>query len=378
MEKIKILIVIGQLDIGGTELHILNIFKRFDKHRFDVYVYPIKKGGVLENNFRNENICVIGKRFPKIGKLNIIFVIIELLILSVRIKPNIHHFFLPEAYIIGAFCSFFTRKTKRIMSRRSLNFYQKKYPLINALEKWLHKKMDVILGNSRAVCEQLMDEAVPDDKLQLLYNCVDIKKFDSDHHAYGSVIKERFGNPDIILLCVANLIPYKGHEDLLQGLALIKNKINKKWCLLLVGRDDGHGKYLKSLTKKLKLEKNVWFLNEVYDIPALIKNSDMGLLCSHEEGFSNSILEYMAGGLPTVVTDAGGNSEAVVDGVTGRIVPIAEPNELGQAILELVNNPIRRRQMGLASRERVEQFFSFQACVAAYEQLYSKLLSDKL
>src|SRR3546814_21107429 len=87
----------------------------------------------------------------------------------------------------------------------------------------------------------------------------------------------------------------------------------------------------------------------------------IGILCSRQEGFANSILEGMAAGLPMIVTDAGGNAEAVVDGETGRVVPPHEPKILGEAILDLVNSPETRRRMGAVGKRRISETFSLQA-----------------
>ena len=114
------------------------------------------------------------------------------------------------------------------------------------------------------------------------------------------------------------------------------------------------------------------------DIPDLLSASDIGLLCSHEEGFSNAILEGMAAGLPMVVTDVGGNSEAVVNGKTGVVVPARQPAALGQAILELAKDSKRRKEFGGAGRARVEAEFSLEKSVEGYEEVYGSLLEGKI
>lgn len=79
------------------------------------------------------------------------FAAIHLTYTMARVRPQITHFFLPAAYIIGAIAALLTRMKVRVMSRRSLNNYQRAYPFVQSLEMKLHSGMNAILGNSRAV-----------------------------------------------------------------------------------------------------------------------------------------------------------------------------------------------------------------------------------
>jgi glycosyltransferase involved in cell wall biosynthesis len=178
-----------------------------------------------------------------------------------------------------------------------------------------------------------------------------------------------------VLALIANLIPYKGHADLLHALALVKQRLPRDWTMLCVGRDDGIGGALAALARDLGLARHLRWLGPRDDVPALLAASDIGLLCSHQEGFANSILEGMAARLPMVVTDVGGNGEAVCDGETGLVVPPRDPARLAEAIVALARDPARRRAMGAAGRRRVAAEFSIEACVSAYERLYEGLIA---
>ncbi|UGA39378.1 glycosyltransferase [Chromobacterium haemolyticum] len=83
------------------------------------------------------------------------------------------------------------------------------------------------------------------------------------------------------------------------------------------------------------------------------------MLCSHEEGFSNSILEGMLAGLPMIVTNVGGNAEAVINEVCGLVVASKQPHLLAEAILKLANDPVLRGEMASKGRERARQEFFF-------------------
>jgi glycosyltransferase involved in cell wall biosynthesis len=103
----------------------------------------------------------------------------------------------------------------------------------------------------------------------------------------------------------------------------------------------------------------------------------VGFLSSHQEGFSNTILEAMAAGLPMVVTNVGGNAEAVIDGETGLVVPAHDPPAFAEAIVLIARDPLLRQRYGAAGRKRVESLFLLDACAARYEALYRGLRQGK-
>ncbi len=308
--------------------------------------------------------------------LRMVLVALHLIYTMLRMRPPIVHFFLPAAYVIGAIAAWFTRIDTRVMSRRSLNYYQRAYPAVQWIEKRLHRTMDAVLGNSVAVVCQLRDEdGVADDRLGLIYNGIEVPQ--SSH--YRAAIRSSLMVDDgaLVFVIVANLIPYKGHLDLIEAFNLANERIGQPWHLLIAGRDDGIGSELQAAARQRSIDNKVSFLGSRSDVVNLMSASDVGLLSSHQEGFSNTILEAMAAGLPMIVTNVGGNAEAVVDGETGLVVPAHDPRALAEAIVLLASDPILRERYGAAGRKRVELMFSLDACVARYEALYRGLLQGK-
>ena len=119
------------------------------------------------------------------------------------------------------------------------------------------------------------------------------------------------------------------------------------------------------------------WLGERSNPQELLPAADLGVLPSHQEGFSNSLIEKMAQGLPVVATRVGGNSDAIVDGESGWLVPVAEPAVLGDAVAALYEDPDLRARMGIAARKRVEGFFTLEACVRRYLNLYIGIAADR-
>jgi glycosyltransferase involved in cell wall biosynthesis len=369
-----VLVVIGKLDLGGTENHLLKVLPRLAERGVKVRILAMRGGGALDGAMREAGVPVI--RMPRVAPtIGFVLSAFRLLWLYLRERPDLVHFFLPQAYVIGGLCALLVGQRPRAMSRRSLNFYQSRNRLTRPLERWLHRRMDAVLGNSKAVVAQLREEGVPEDRLGLIYNGVDTTTYASSESK--AELRRRLGLPesDLVIVHVANLIRYKGHADLIAALASVEDRMPAPWRLLLVGRDDGIGGELHARVKVLGLGEHVGWLGERRDIPAILGAADIGVLPSHEEGFSNSILECMAAGLPMVVTDVGGNPEAVRHGVTGLVVPPADSRALGQAILTLSQDPRLRAAMGERAREIVRAELSLDETVERYWRLYRQLLA---
>lgn len=239
------------------------------------------------------------------------------------------------------------------------------------LERFLHPRMDTLLGNSLAVVNELHAEACGRAPVRLIYNGIEDSR---TPHGIRERKRIELGLEDgvLVIVVVANLIPYKGHEDLLNALALVKESLPANWRLLCVGRDDGIGASLRELARVLGIETNVMFLGSLLCVEECLAAADIAVSASHEEGFSNAVLEAMRAGLPMIVTDVGGNPEAVVDCVTGYVVPSHNPEALGSSILKMALSP-RRVEMGARGRARVIEKFSMEACIDAYEMLYFDL-----
>jgi len=385
--KGKLLYVIGSLELGGAEKHLTHIAIGLKKRGWAPGFFVLDTNSPLALLLKDNHIPIHTKILPRwVEKIpnkrlrnGIRFVLATPVLLTClwRLKPQIVHFFLPVGYILGGITSLFAPVKIRIMSRRSLNCYQASQKLCAALEKRLHKTMTAICANSLRVKENLEAEGVPASQIRLLYNGINTQPFQGPFDRQGARQQVGLTQETVVFVIVANLFPYKGHEDLLRALALIRQSLPSPWALLCVGRDRGAGRHLQHLCKELDLSQNVTFLGEQSDGAFFLRMADIGVLCSHQEGFSNAVLEGMAASLPMVVTDVGGNGEAVINGETGLVVPPHTPSALSQALLDLALNPAKRLEMGRKGAERVDRLFRLETCLDAYEALYTGFLEKR-
>ena len=379
--KSKLLIIIGSLDLGGAENHLLTILPQLSD-QFEVTIFTTSFAGNYSQEFIRAGIPVVFSRKSITGPRHLLAKISRLVgnfIRTIRFinkfDPDIIHFFLPGSYLLGGYASILLRCNCLVMSRRSQNDYQQKHhQVLTWLEYKLHRKMDYVLANSKKVAQQLSDEGVTEQQLKLIYNGVDLERYQQQPHIE---LRSQLGlnTHTLVLTIVANLFFYKGHRELIQALAIIKSQLPQDWALLCVGRDAGELEPLQQLAAELDIKGHIYFLGQRQDIPQLMSISDIGLLVSHEEGFSNAILEFMASGKPMVVTNVGGNAEAIIHNKCGLVVARKDIHAISGALLQLAIHPALREQYGQAARKRVEEHFSLDRCITNYRTLYNHLLA---
>ncbi len=380
----EILFVISALQVGGAELHLVEVARALARLGWRVSVYAFVEGGPLQKELRQGGVTVLlppvepsERSWSRVRRLlRLMRACAHLLTVMRKRRPAIVHFFLPSAYLIGAPLAFLARIPIRVMSRLSLNVYQQDDWRYRNAEPRLHRTMTAILGNSQSIIRELRDkEGVPAKRLGLIYSGIDVSRFAQAPARSKMRADLGLGPATLAAVVVANLIPYKGHLDLFRALALADLQLPAQWRLFVVGRDDGIGPELRREAASLGLGGKIVFLGLRSDIPEILAACDIGILASHQEGLSIAVFEGMAAGLPMVVTDVGGNREAVLDGQTGILVPAHEPARLAAAIVRLANDEPLRTSLGAAARRRMAEHFTLEQSVKSYDALYRVLLA---
>ena len=363
----KIFIIIGSLDIGGTEKQLLLKLKTLKK-KFNFTVIVFQKKGQLFNEFQRNGINVLDlsnkKKLSFIKLLKIFYDLFEVLRIN---KPQIVNLYLPHSYLIAGFLAYFFKNIIFIMSRRSLNFYQKNFFFIRYIEKnILHKKMKFILANSCSIKRQLInDENVAKEKVKVIYNSVKIRKI------------KKVNSKFVRILCIANLIKYKNHELIIKSCKELKSL--KNFQIDCVG--SGNKKYeneLIKLSRECDVESKINFWGSMKNFEKISALADIGILSSNEEGFSNSILEYMSLKLPVVVTNVGGNSEIVKHGFNGYLVEKGNHLKFAEYLKKLILDKNLRKKFGKKGYETVKEKFESSRNFKSYEYFYNKILKNRI
>lgn len=362
----RVLVVSERLDIGGTETHLVRVLPLLRQRGLDVSIFVLERGGALEPALVGAGVPVLG---PDAGR-SLLRAGLLLRQSLYRVRPDVVHFFLPRPYLVGSLAATGSPPAIRIMSRRSLSDYQRKHPVLGWVERRLHQATRALLANSTAVADELATECGDRRKVGVIHNGIEIPPAVSPEKQQALRCQLGIPTDAFALAVIANLAVYKGHADLLAALAGIAGKLGQCWRLILIGRDMGAATALRRQALTLGIDANVLWLNVRPNAADLLDAADVAVLPSHQEGFSNSLLEKMARGLAVIATRVGGNLDAIDDGVSGILVPPRDPAALGAAILRLHADRELRARLGAAARRRVEQHFSLAACVTRYLNLY--------
>jgi L-malate glycosyltransferase len=259
-----------------------------------------------------------------------------------------------------------------VSSRRDLayfDWYQGKRRV------WLRRIQNLsgaVLANATPIRDALIaEDGFAPEKLRVIHNGVDIERFhasrDGRDHLFPGV-----GDGKVIVLVGNMHTDVKGHPWLIASAPAVLREFPSTLFVLV-----GDGQQRASFEQQvggLGLEQNFLFLGRRTDVPEILACCDIAVLPSRAEGLPNAVLEYMAAGLPTIVSRVGGNAELVEDGVTGLLVPPADSPALSAALLKLLRDPGLARQMARTGHEFTVQNFSFERLVREVDALYTELL----
>ena len=379
-DKIKISYILPNLERGGTERQVIEIVNRIDKNRFTPQILCLNMDGPLSNELKNgikvEILNFKGLLFRDIP-VNLSPILRFFKFLKYE-SPHIVHTFLYWPSIYGTFAAKLAGIPIIINSRRSLGVWKNGNPHYQWLENIVNLFADAIMVNSLAVkSDVIQNEKLNPAKVRLIYNGCDYQRIEKTKADEDEKRKELgIKSNDVVLGMIANLYPNKGQKYLLYVLPGIL-KWSKDIKVLLVGKGSRICE-LKEIAKSLNIENYVTFAGEREDIFEILKVIDIGILCSvYREGFSNAIVEMMAAGIPVVATNIGGNREIIIDGQTGFLVPAKDSKALADALIWLLNNREKAREMGLKGRERVKDMFSMMRCIKELEELYLELVKKR-
>ncbi len=171
----------------------------------------------------------------------------------------------------------------------------------------------------------------------------------------------------------------KDQATLLKALAVWRQRADAAGtpcsAVVLIAGEGPDRPRLEALGRELGVDDMVRWLGFRTDTPDLMAAADLLVLPTREEGFPNTLLEGMALGLPVVATPVDGIPELVVDGETGTLVPVGDPEALSLALARLAGDADLRRAMGEAGKRRAREVFSQQRVMDEVEALARELVS---
>lgn len=361
--RTRVVLFITELALGGTPRRLQALAERLDRSRFDPHALSILSGGAVADALRSARVPVetLGVR----TKLDLLAAW-RLRAYLRRVRPQILHAFNFHANLLAKVVGrLFARVPVIVVSEASVEAAKARWRV--TLDRLTTPLTDAVYANAEAVRHVLITrERTPGTLVTVVSTGVDVEAFKPDP-------QQSPPSPEPVVVCVGRLDKYKGQEFLLQACA---RERTRPYRLILVG-DGPMRPALEAHAAALGIVDRVCFAGPQEDVRPFLAQADCVALASTEEGMPGSILEAMAMARPVVATAVGGVSEAVIDGVTGYLVPSGDVGALAAAISALLADPAKAKGMGQAARERAEQAFNVQLMIRKTEAMYETLLASR-
>jgi glycosyltransferase involved in cell wall biosynthesis len=236
-------------------------------------------------------------------------------------------------------------------------------------------RADFVVAISRHVERALVCGGVSQEKVRTIYSGL---HFTTPSHsdAGRTAVCRTLGlsDTDVLVGTVANLFPRKGYHVMLRALPAIIEAAPTVHYVLIGTGDDGYTESLKTLAREMGIADHVHFAGFRNPVQPYIAALDLYVHPALMEGFGIAVVEAMAQGKAVVATNTGGLPEVVEQEQTGLLVDPGNPNQLGQAVVDLLKDGSRRERMGKLAALKAREWFDVNKTVQEMESLYRTLL----
>jgi glycosyltransferase involved in cell wall biosynthesis len=362
---LRILFLIRSLNIGGAERQLINLAKNLHLQGKAVSVAVFYGNGALEKELLEIHVPVFN--LQKAGRWDVLPFGIRYVRLISHWKPDVIYGFLSTPNILTALLKLiFKKKIKIVWSVRASNVDLHRYDFLARasylVECWLSKYADLIICNSAAGQDHAVKNGFPQSKTVVIHNGTDTERFKPNHEARTRIRKEwGINEHDKLIAIVARLDPMKDHPSFLLAASLLARERADVYFICIGDGSESYGLELKQQANKLGLKEKLIWAGARSDMPAVFSALDICVSSSSfGEGFSNSIAEAMACGVPCVVTDVG--DSGLIVGDLGEVVPPDSPIDLCSALVVMLTKI--GEDMSVAVRTSLVERFSVDGFVA--------------
>jgi len=278
--------------------------------------------------------------------------------------------------VIGLLLSKVNRKPMVAFAHGWLNWSSSfsKERLYAALEMQAVKYGQKVIVASKFMEHDLRGRGIPKSRIYHIPYGIDIDRFHPNLD--GQAVREalQIAADATLIGTVGRFHPWKGQKYFIDAARIVIQKFPRARFLIVgdaaFGEHARYGDRLKSFAADLGLADQLLFLGSRNDIPQVMNALDIFVLPSLREPFGIVAIEAQACGKPVIATQVGGIPETLRNGETGFLIQPAESRKLAEAIINLLENKTKMRQMGMAGRKRVEKLFSTKRMIEKTEQLY--------
>lgn len=372
---LNVLHAIDALQIGGTEGQCLSLARQLDPARWRSVLLSLNPGGPLLEVAHGAGLEVEVFPFPGFRRPNAMLSLVRLAGLMRRAGIHIVQAYGFYSNLAGLLAGRLAGVPILVASRRDMGVYLGR--LDRLAERIAFRLADRVVVNAEAIRAELAGSGqVRPEKVVVIPTGVDLRRFDPDGAAGP---RPPWAWKGRAVGMVAKFRRQKDQPTFLRAAERIL-AADPKVGFVLAG-DGPSRESVERLARAMGLASSVRFVGAVPPdaMPAFLRHLDVAVLASNgNEGIPNVVLEAMAMGKPVVASDTGGCREAVLDGVTGFLVPPRDPERLAEMTLRLLRDERAAARMGRAGRERVEAEFSLGRMAERFSRLYERLAGEKL
>jgi sugar transferase (PEP-CTERM/EpsH1 system associated) len=370
--ELRILHVINRLDVGGTELSLLKVMSGLGNGLFRHRVCTTRgyDADLANQKQLTDRVLVAGRQRPGFQ-----FPIFRLARIMGAYRPHIVHSrnwgaieAIPAARLAGVPVVIHSEHGYELDMLGGLPYRR----------RLLRHAFYTLCDSLFAVTEDLrrfhgQQAWVPAKRFRVIYNGVDTERFAPRLEKRWDVRKELGLADDVFVVgTVGRMVPIKDHLTLLRAARQLVSR-NVDVHVLLVGSGSEQSRLEKFVHDSVEMSGRVSFLGSRGSVGELLQAMDVFVLPSICEGFSNTLLEAMASGLPTVATRVGGNPEVVDEGHSGWLFSPGDYEELAGQLEELAARRDLRARLGEAARTRAVSRFALGRMLDDYRDLYCEL-----
>ncbi len=375
VERVPVVFVLDTMRVGGSELNAVRTAELMDRKRFDLRVVCFNGDGPLTARYVAMGIPVVTMPMDSLYGRSMVSS-------GWRFSRYLRRERIQIVHAHDMYSNIFTVPWARVA----------RSPVVIASRRWWHslpnaklqlgnrmafQMATAVLANSPQVAKSVVErDGVPRDRVWTVTNFVDDRAFDVLPAEQRAATRVTWGIQEgaVVIGCVARLVPVKDHATLIHAFTQLRHT-TPAVHLVLIG--DGESRSaLEALAVTTGVRDHVTFAGELRGGENHHRAFDISVLCSHSEGFPNSLVEAMAAGVPIVATRVGGIVDAVTDGENGLLVPVQGTGELAAALRRLATDATLRETMGVTGRSRARARYTAREAVKSLEVMYDMLLRE--
>lgn len=364
----KILHIITGLEVGGAETNLSRLLPELQK-KLNNQVCCLGKEGPISEKIESKGVSIKYLYIKSVFDFFNPWVIFRFRKIVKDFEPDVIETYLIHSDLFGRIWGRVFGVKKIICNHRGSLLQWKWLAIFDKLTSFLVTKY--IFQTKAAQEETIKKFRIKKEKTSVIPNVINLEDFELTIDRNEKLKELGIKEDGINVVSVSNLRIGKGHRYLIKALERTYEREYgrryEKINLIIVGNGEER-ENLEQQARSSEAKDNIYFLGKRSDVLEILKISDIFVLPTFYEGMSNAIMEAMASGLPVITTDIDVNKDLIRNNYSGFLVPVANSEKIEKKLIELIENPEKRKEIGEKAKRDIEEKCSI-------EKISSKLFS---